>query len=96
MLSFCVIAVENKVLDFLSEWEEIEERENESYDECCVELFVVNSFYRVEVECEHSGDECCSVVECLYSEEYPTDDCQNECDYYAWCLADFVIYLLQS
>ena len=84
MLCLIVIAIEYEVLNLLSEWEEADEWEYESNDKCCVELIVVNSFYRVEIESEHSGDERSSVVECLESEEHPAYHCQDESDYHTW------------
>ena len=72
MLSFSVIGIEYEIVDFLSKRYQAYEGEYKSHYECCVELAVIDSLCGVEVECEHSGDECDGIVEIFYSEEYPS------------------------
>lgn len=83
-------------MDFLSERQEADERENERHYQCKEELFIINSCYHVKVEGEHPAYECYSVVEVFYSEEDPAYHREYECDEHAWDFAYLIIKFFKT
>ena len=71
-----------------------DERKNKSDDECSVKLAVIYSFYCIEIEGEHSRYECYCIVKTLYSEEHPSNYCQNECYHHARYFSYFFVEFL--
>lgn len=96
MFFFCIISVEYEVLYFLSKWKQADERKYESYDECGVELAVIYSLDCIEVESEHSANECGRITEVFYSEEHPSYYGKDESYEHTRYFTDFVIEVLES